>query len=72
MSWRKPGCAGNLKIDPNERGPLSYIAGYIVSKLYQKTHTKKNKQDERLQELLESLKSTEPETPSNNLMGIVE
>jgi hypothetical protein len=24
------------KLDPAEYGPLSYIAGYIVSKLYQK------------------------------------
>ena len=62
LAKTKPTCAGNdLKIDPKERGPLSYIADYIVSKLYQKARTKKNKQDERLQELLESLKSTEPE-----------
>ena len=85
LAKTKPTCAGNLKIDPKERGPLSYIAGHIVSKLYQKARTKKNKQDERLQELLESLKSTEPDnsfiearsrgglvTPSDNLMGIVE
>lgn len=31
-----PTTAYNLKLDPSERGPLSYIAGYIVSKLYQK------------------------------------
>lgn len=29
--------ASDLKLDPSERGPLSYVTGYIVSKLYQKT-----------------------------------
>ena len=30
-----------IKLDPSERGPLSYIAGYIVSKIYQKSKNKK-------------------------------
>lgn len=75
----------NLKLDPSERGPLSYIAGYIVSKLYQKTRNKKNECSEELQALLQSLKSTESDnnfilarsggglvSPSHHLMGIVE
>ena len=32
--------ACDLKLDPSEHGPLSYIAGYIVSKLYQKSRKK--------------------------------
>ena len=62
-----------------------YIAGCIISTLYQKPHIKKNEQGEGLQELFESLKSTVPEnsfiqagsrgglvTPRDNLMRIVE
>jgi hypothetical protein len=76
----------DLKLDPSERGPLSYIAGYIVSKLYQKTRSKnQNECDEELQALLQALKSTESDnnfilarsrgglvSPSHHLMGIVE
>jgi hypothetical protein len=75
----------DIKLDPSERGPLSYVAGYIVSKLYQKSRNTKAKPDEGLQELLRSLKSTETDnsfiqarsrgglvTPSDNLMGIME
>ena len=74
----------DLKLDPSERGPLSYIAGYIVSKLYQKTRNKQDS-DTELQALLQSLKSTESDnnfiltrsrgglvSPSHHLMGIVE
>ena len=43
-----------IKLDPFERGPLSYIAGYIVSKLYQKS-----KNNSELQALfIQALKST--------------
>ena len=72
----------DLKLDPSERGPLSYIAGYIVSKLYQKTRSKnQNECDEELQALLQALKSTESDNDfmlahsrgrSHHLMGIVE
>ena len=47
-----------IKLDPSEHGPLSYIAGYIVSKLYQKSKNKKNECDSELQALLRALKST--------------
>ena len=77
--------ACNLKLDPSERGPLSYIAGYIVSKLYQKSRKSKNECDQELNTLLQSLKSTESDNnfilarsrgglvaPSRHLLGIVE
>ena len=52
---------GDIKLDPRENDPLSYVAGFVLSKLFQKykrTHTKPN---EELQKLLQSLKSTEVE-----------
>ncbi|CAB3991924.1 Hypothetical predicted protein [Paramuricea clavata] len=83
---KKATTTSDLKLDPSERGPLSYIAGYIVSKLYQKTRSKnQNECDEELQALLQALKSTESDnnfilarsrgglvSPSHHLMGIVE
>ena len=69
-----------IKLDPSERGPLSYIAGYIVSKLYQKS-----KNNSELQALLQALKSTGQDNefilarsrgglvaPSRHLMAIAE
>ena len=77
--------ACDLKLDPSERGPLSYIAGYIVSKLYQKSRKNKSKCEDELNTLLQSLKSTESDNnyilarsrgglvaPNHHLMGIVE
>ena len=77
--------SNDLKIDPSERGPLSYIAGYIVSKLYQKSRCKKNDANKEFQALLQSLKSGDSDnnfilarsrggliSPSHHLMGIVE
>ena len=49
--------SNDWKIEPSEQGPLSYIAGYIVSKLYQKSRFKKNDANEEFQALLQSLKS---------------
>ena len=52
---------GDTKLDPREKGPLSYVARFVLSKVYQiskRTHTKP---DEELQKLLQSLKSTEVE-----------
>ncbi len=87
MNWQKTKptiSTSDIKLDPSERGPLSYVAGYIVSKLYQKSRNTKDKADKGLQELLRSLKSTETDnsfiqarsrgglvTPSDNLMGIM-
>ena len=48
-----------VEIDPSERGPLSYIAGYIVSKMHQKSRNRKDTCSEELQALVRSLKSSE-------------
>ena len=81
----RPTVTSDIKLDPSERGPLSYIAGYIVSKLYQKTRNRKNECDSELQALLQSLKSTRQDnefilarsrgglvTPSHDLIAIIE
>jgi hypothetical protein len=46
-------------LDQAETGPLSYIAGYIISKLYQTNTTKKGRTNEEIQTLLEVMKSTD-------------
>ena len=74
-----------LKLNPSEHGPLSYIAGYIISKLYKESRNRKNECEEEFLALLQALKSTESDnnyilahsrgglmTPSHHLMGIVE
>ena len=48
------------KIDPAEHGPLSYIAGYIVSRLLLKNNKKKEKSNEKIQALLQAMRSNEP------------
>ena len=49
------------QLDPSERGPLSYVAGYIISKLFQ--INRKNKEgshsNQELQALLHAIKSME-------------
>jgi hypothetical protein len=72
-----------LKLNPSEHGPLSYIAGYIISKLYKESRNRKNECEEFLA-LLQALKATESDnnyilarcrglvTPSHHLIGIVE
>ena len=77
--------SNDLKIEPSEQGVLSYIAGYIVSKLFQKSRCKNNDANEEFQALLQSLKSDDSGnnfilahsrggliSPSDHLMGIVE
>ena len=46
-------------LEPTERGPLSYIAGYIVSKLVHKNRTKKGQSNAEIQAILQVVKSTE-------------
>ena len=46
-------------LEPAERGPLSYIAGYIVSKLITKNRTKKGQSSDEIQAVLNVMKSTE-------------
>ena len=85
QSEMKPTATIDVKLDPSERRPLSYIAGYIVSKLYQKSRNMKNDCDSELQALLQSMKSTRQDnefilarsrgglvTPSHHLTAIVE
>ena len=46
-----------IEISPHKRGPFSYIAGYIISKLYQTSRSRKGTCDGTLHALLQSLKS---------------
>ena len=71
------------QIDPAERGPLSYVAGYVIGKLFQLSRRKKEGNQE-LQALLQNLKSSETNnyisartrgglvTPCSDLVGILE
>jgi hypothetical protein len=83
----KPATAmkSDIKLDPSEHGPLSYIAGYIVSKLYQKVRKRGNEGDPDLQALLQALKSAGQDNnfilarsrgglvaPSHHLVGIIQ
>ena len=55
--------ATSPQLNPTEHEPLSYIAGYIVSKLHQTNRKKKGNCSEEIQALLQAMKSTE--SPSN-------
>ena len=50
------------EIDPAERGPLSYIAGYVVSKLFQTNKRKTGRQNDELDALLMNMKSSDQST----------
>ncbi len=80
-----PSLNSAVEIDPSERGPLSYIAGYIVSKMHQKSRNRKDTCSEELQALVRSLKSSESANnfisarsrgglvaPCEGLLGILE
>lgn len=53
-----PTTSNPIELDQSERGPLSYIAGYIISKIYQTFRNRKDTSNEKLQALMRSLKST--------------
>jgi len=71
-------------LDKAERGPLSYVAGYEVSKLFQANKRKSGEHKEELNSLLQSMKSSGTSSfiasrtrgglvnPSENLVGILE
>ena len=71
------------RIDPAERGPLTYVTGYIVAKLFQ-TCKKAKKPNEEIQSLLQSMKSLDQSSyissrtrgglvnPSKDLVGVLE
>ena len=79
-----PTSATPTEIDPAERGPLSYVAGYIVFKLFQPCEKTKNECSEDMQALLQSMKTETTNTfisarsrgglvtPSDDLLGIAE
>ncbi len=50
-----PVAAQAMQINPAERGPLSYIGGYVVSKLF-KNNKGKSRPENKLQELLHNMK----------------
>ena len=71
------------KLDPAECGPLAYVAGYVVSKLFQKS--KRKSENQELQFLLQSKKSIDQSTnfisarlrgglvnPSTDLLRVLE
>ena len=74
------------RINPEERGPLSYLAGYIVSKLHKTCARTKDKNNGELLSLLQNMKSAEGltnsfisartrgglVTPCDDLVGILE
>ena len=74
------------RINPEERGPLSYLAGYIVSKLHKTCARTKDKNNGKLLSLLQNMKSAEEltnsfisartrgglVTPCDDLVGILE
>lgn len=75
-----------VQIDPAERGPLSYIGGYVISKLFQINKRKTGQQNEELQALLHNMKASDQSsnsfisartrgglvTPCEDLVGILE
>ena len=74
------------QLNPAERGPLSYVAGYVLSKLFQlnKKNKQRNHSNEGLQALLHAMKSAETNnyisvrtrgglvTPCSDLVGVLE
>ena len=70
-------------INPAEHGPLTYVAGYVVAKLFQ-TSKRAKKPNEELQSLLQSMRSLDQSSyisartrgglvnPSKDLVGILE
>jgi hypothetical protein len=78
--------AAQSQIGPAERGPMSYIAGYVLSKLHQTSKRKAGNQNIELQALLQSMKSSHETsnsfisarsrgglvTPCEELVGILE
>ena len=71
-------------LDKAERGPLSYVARYVVSKLFQTSKRKSGEHKEELNSLLQSMKSSGTSSfiasrtrgglvnPSEHLVGILE
>jgi hypothetical protein len=54
-----PAAEQPIKINPAERGPLSYVGGYVVSQLFKRNKGKSSPRNEELQVLLQNMKSAE-------------
>ena len=81
----EPSVAEVVSIDPAEHGPLSYIAGHVISQLFKKNRGKQNLENEELQALLQNMKSANDSnqyisartrgglvTPCDDLVAILE
>jgi hypothetical protein len=55
-----------VQLDPAEYEPVTYVAGYVIAKLYQLSRTKKGENSKELQSLLQSIKSSDP----NNYISV--
>ena len=53
-----PTTSNPTELDHSESGPLSYIAGYIIFKIYQTFRNRKDTPNKKLQALMRSFKST--------------
>ena len=74
----------STQLNPAERGPLSYVAGYVIGKLFQLNNKQRNHSNEGLQALLHATKSAKTNnyisvrtrrglvTPCSDLVGVVE
>ncbi len=80
-----PVAAQAMQINPAERGPLSYIGGYVVSKLFKNNKGKSRPENKELQELLHNMKCSNESnsfisartrggfvTPCDDLVAILE
>ena len=74
-----------MQINPAECGPLSYIGGYVVSKLFKKNKGKSSPENKELQDLLHNMKCSNESnsfidartrgglvTPCDDLVAILE
>jgi hypothetical protein len=58
--------SADYEIQPSEHGPLSYIAGYVVSKLNKASKGKSGEEKPEFQALLQSLIVSEEEVTANS------
>ena len=84
-STSTPVAAQAMQINPSERGPLSYIGGYVVSKLFKNNKGKSSPENKELRELLHNMKCSNESnscisartrgglvTPCDDLVAILE
>ena len=84
-STSTPVAAQAMQINPSERGPLSYIGGYVVLKLFKNNKGKSSPENKELRELLHNMKGSNESnsfisartrgglvTPCDDLVAILE